>query len=751
MAVGPPSNQEASEAFPSVQGSSSNQNIAEALFSIHDPYAVPPKSWRNVNSLIELVAAEDPTAPCLGTRSYTPEGRGDFEWLSFEETVKLVDCFAGGLHTLGLKKGDKIGIMAKNRVEWCISDLACARLGIITVPLYDTQGPKEVEFISQQSDITAILVAAEHLPLLRQLWDEPSCEAVKTMVLFDYRLDDAALLRAVRPDLAEHTLAVPEYVKMSLDAVPADERANLCSLVTHSFTQLCEVGRTHQAPAVDITADDLLTFVYTSGTMGDPKGVMITHGNILTAVVALIPYWPKRTGDMRARGEYDSIISYLPNAHVFMRVISFLAHINVGGIGFSQGDTRKLMDDIACLRPSVFPCVPRILTRMFDVVSKQVAAMPAVTRFIFSTAYAMKRKALFDGPERRQPNFLVQRVFKKTEQVIGGRVRLIFTGSAPLPVQVNEFIQVVFGSPVIEGYGMTESCSTAAGQITGVQDMGNVGVPEGNLQIKLIDVPDLDYLVSDSPNPRGEVLLKGGNIFKGYYKAEDKTAEVIDDDGWFHTGDIGEMLPGNRLKLIDRKRNIFKMAQGEFVCGSAIEDVCTANCPAVGSIFIYGNRYESFLVAVVVPNKTMVDQWWAELGKDKSVAYEARMTDADIVGKVHEELLAACRKAGLRSFEHPKAVILDSEEWAIDSGLMTPSMKPKRAALKVKYKQNILHTYVAIKNNVPNVNRLAINDAAELSLDAVRMVLSGKAGILDEESLTTLTFGSHVMKVNSTV
>ncbi|KAG9392508.1 AMP-binding enzyme [Carpediemonas membranifera] len=721
------------------------EEVHEVIFDQRIPDAHPPAEWNNVMSILEISARNEPEAACFGTRSFTEDGRGEYEWVSYKDSLAMVEQFASGLHSLGLRKGDKVGIMSKNRIEWSVADFACARMGLILVPLYDSQGIEDVRYIVPNSDITAILVAAEHLPLLRQLWDEPCCEAVKTMVLFDYRLDDAALLRAVRPDLAEHTLAVPEYVKMSLDSVPADEREGMCGIVTHGFTQLLAVGKTTPVPAPKVTPDDCISFVYTSGTTGSPKGVMLTHANVMWAVTSFFTIW-FLPDDMRARREFDTIISYLPYAHIFMRVISFLAHHNIAGVAFYQGDTAKIMDDVAMLKPTIFPAVPRILTRLFDAVSAQVAAKPAFQRFVFSTAYSSKRRALFGSDTRQEPNFLVKRVFKKTEQVIGGRVRLIFTGSAPLPVQVNEFIQVVFGSPLIEGYGLTESAATASAQLINVQDMGNVGVPEGNLQIKLIDVPDLDYLVSDSPNPRGEVLLKGGNIFKGYYKANDKTVEVIDDDGWFHTGDIGEMLPGNRLKLIDRKRNIFKMAQGEFVCGFAIEEVCASKCPAVASIFIHGNRYESFLVAVVVPNKTMVDQWWAELGKDKSVANEARMRDLDIVVKVHEELLAACKNAGMRSFEHPRAVLLDSEEWAVDNGLMTPSMKPKRAALKAKYKQSILQTYLCVKNNVASPSRMSIKEAAELSLDAVRMVHAGDVGDLDEEALTQLSFGSHVMK-----
>ncbi|KAG9393891.1 AMP-binding enzyme [Carpediemonas membranifera] len=721
--------------------------IHEAVFKQSFPDIQLPSDWKNCSSIIEMTAKSNPDAKCFGTRTFEPKSRGDFEWLSYKDAMQLITEFSAGLAGLGFKKGDKVGIMSKNRVEWAVADFACAARGIITVPLYDSQGIEDVRYIVPNSDITAILVAAEHLPLLRQLWDEPCCEAVKTMVLFDYRPDDAALLRAVRPDLAEHALDVPDHVTMSLDTVAADERDHMCAMLTHSFSQVLAEGRAHPSEVTEtVTPEDELSFVYTSGTTGDPKGVVITHSNVMWAVTSFMSYWPARTPAMVRAGEYDTLISYLPCAHIFMRVISFLAHYNVAGVAFYQGDTRKIMDDVAVLRPTILPAVPRILSRMFDAVSSKIAAKPALSRFVFTTAYGQKRKALFGGKSRQEPNFLVKRVFKKTEQVIGGNVRLIFTGSAPLPAQINEFVQIVFGSPIIEGYGMTESTSTAAAQLEGVQDMGNVGVPEGNLQIKLIDVPDLDYLVSDSPNPRGEVLLKGGNIFKGYYKAEDKTAEVIDDDGWFHTGDIGEMLPGNRLKLIDRKRNIFKMAQGEFVCGSAIEDVCTANCPAVGSIFIYGNRYESFLVAVVVPNKTMVDQWWAELGKDKSVAYEARMRDLDIVMKVHEELYAACKNAGLRPFEFPKAVILDPNEWTIENNLLTPSMKPKRAALKHLYKQRMLQTYVSIKNNVSNIGRMSVKEAGELSLDAVRMVAAGEVGELDEESLTTLTFGSHVMK-----
>ncbi len=633
--------------------------------------------------------------------------------------------------------------MAKNRSEWTIADMGCAHRGVITVPLYDSQGKEDVKYIAQHSDITGIIIAAEHLPLLQPLAACAEFANIKDIIVMDMRADDAKLLHTTRPELATYTMEPLEYVTMTLDATPADERAANCSIITKAFSNVIQLGRDNgDVPDEEITTEDDYSIVYTSGTTGNPKGVVITHQNCIIGALVLGSRWPDRPAFMLKKEIYDSVISYLPMAHIFMRVVALLLIKNIASFGFFQGNAKLLIEDVGVLKPTVMPAVPRVLAKLFDAVTGKLVDKAAVARFLFSSGYAAKKRALFEGNTRGTTKMWDRLLFNKTAQVLGGNVRLFFSGSAPLPVQVNEFIQIVFGAPIIEGYGMTETSSSGTAQTFGCQDLGNVGGPEGPTEVKLCNVPELDYLVTDTPNPRGEVCIKGGIVFKGYYKCPDKTAEVM-EDGWFHTGDIGEMLDGNRLKLIDRKRNIFKMAQGEFVCGTAIEDTCSANCSSVNNIFVYGNRYESFLVAVVVPHKSVVDAWWAELGKDATVSFEDRLIDEDIVMKVHEEVSNACKDAKLRGFEHPRAIILHPTEWSIENNLLTPSMKPKRTELKNMYLSRLLETYLRIKNNVANPNTLTLKLAAELSVDAVKAVNCGEGGDLDEESLTTITFTSR--------
>jgi len=312
---------------------------------------------------------------------------------------------------------------------------------------------------------------------------------------------------------------------------------------------------------------------------------------------------------------------------------------------------------------------------------------------LFHTAYNAKRQAILNG---RNPSPMWDRlVFNKIKARLGGRVRLMSSGASPLSSDVMEFLRICFGGEIFEGYGMTETSCVISTMDIGDKLIGHVGSPNPACEVKLVDVPEMNYTSEDQPYPRGEICARGPIIFRGYYKDEVQTREVIDEDGWLHTGDIGLWLPGGRLKIIDRKKNIFKLAQGEYIAPEKIENVY-AKCKFIAQCFVYGDSFNSSLVAIVAVEPEVLKAWAASEG----IQYEdlrqlcadprARATvlaDMDSIGK----------EAQLRGFEFAKAVTLVAEPFTLENGLLTPTFKVKRPQAKAYFAKEISDMYAQLR------------------------------------------------------
>ena len=311
---------------------------------------------------------------------------------------------------------------------------------------------------------------------------------------------------------------------------------------------------------------------------------------------------------------------------------------------------------------------------------------------LFAMAMASNRAAYKAG---KKPNPIWERlVFNKIKAKLGGRVRVMTTGSAPISAEVLDFLRAAFSCEVVEGYGMTEGgvmSSTAPGETEG----GNVGPPAVVNEIKLVSVPEMNYTTSDKPFARGEICVRGPSVFRGYLKDEKKTRETIDGDGWLHTGDIGTWIPGGRLKVIDRKKNIFKLAQGEYVAPEKLEGVF-GRSPLAAQVFVHGDSLQPCLVSVVVVDPEAIVAWADEngIGGERTPEALSRLPEA------REAVLASMLKEGAKSrlqgFELPKAVMLDWELWSVDTGLTTPTFKAKRPQLKEKYSKEIAAMYASL-------------------------------------------------------
>ncbi|BFZ03559.1 hypothetical protein BsWGS_06594 [Bradybaena similaris] len=588
--------------------------------------------------------------PCLG---WKPAPDKPYQWVTYNEVNTRATNFGAGLRSLGLQPTNetRVGIYSQNRVEYVIADQSFYRHSMTGVPLYDTLGEEACNFIINQAELTTIICDTnvkvktlinrrEHFPLL------------KTLIIFEPVNNE-------NKELAE---------KHKLTLLQSDEVEKL--------------GKENPVTANPAKPEDLCMVCYTSGTTGTPKGAMLTHRNMVACLSAALKVL-KSCGIILSTS--DTLISYLPLAHSYERILEAVALTTGARTGFFQGDVRKLMDDIKELQPTIFPSVPRLLNRFYDKVITGVNAS-MVKRILFRWAVNSKTKELKRGLIRNN-SIWDKVVFRAVQGALGGRVRLITTGSAPISGSVLSVLRCIVGCPILEGYGQTENSAVSTLTIVGDSDPGHVGPPLPCNMIKLADVPEMDYF---SNNNKGEICIKGPNVFKGYLKDEEKTREALDAEGWLHTGDIGEWLPNGTLKIIDRKKNIFKLAQGEYIAPEKIENVLVQS-PYVAQVFVHGDSLQASLVAIVVPDPETLPGLASKLGVSGSIAELSK--NPEIKKTILTDLTNLAKKHSLSSLEQVKDIKLYPELFSVDNGLLTPTFKTKRNELGKFFADDIAQMY----------------------------------------------------------
>ncbi|TKS83101.1 Long-chain-fatty-acid--CoA ligase 6 [Collichthys lucidus] len=546
--------------------------------------------------------------PCLGSRLPNQP----YKWMSYKEVTARAEHLGSGLLHQGCQPNPNqfIGVFAQNRPEWIISELACYTYSMVVVPLYDTLGPDAIRFIINTADISTVI-----------------CDKVdKAQVLLDNveRKETPGLRRIILMDASDSALV---------------EHGKVCGVHVQAMHEVEALGREHYRNPIPPVPDDLSIVCFTSGTTGNPKGVMLTHGN----VVADFSGFLKVTDKVISPNQDDCLISFLPLAHMFERLIESVVYCHGGRIGFYQGDIRLLPDDMKALRPTIFPVVPRLLNRMYDK--------------IFSQANSPLKRWLL--------NFAAKR---KGAEVSSGIIRS------------DSIWDKIFFSKiqVYEAYGQTECTAGCTFTTPGDWTPGHVGAPLPCNLIKLVDVPEKNYFASKG---EGEVCVKGPNVFKGYLKDPERTAETLDADGWLHTGDIGKWLPNGTLKIIDRKKHIFKLAQGEYISPEKIEN-------------IYIRCQPSCLVGIVVPDPEVMPEW----AKKKGIigTYKDLCKNTELKKAILEDLVRLGKASGLHSFEQVKNIYIHNEMFSIENGLLTPTLKAKRPELKEFFKGKIDQLYSSI-------------------------------------------------------
>lgn len=591
--------------------------------------------------------------PCLGFRK---PGQ-PYKWLKYKQVIERAEHLGSGLLHRGLKPNPDtfIGIFAQNRPEWIIGELACYTYSMVAVPLYDTLGPEALEYIIQTADISTVLCDKHNkAEILLENCEHGKMSVLKTIIIMD-SFDQELTARGVK-----------------------------CGVDVLTLKDIEALGKDNLQQPIPPKPEDLSIICFTSGTTGNPKGAMLTHENVVSDAAGVM----KSFESAFTANPHDVSISFLPLAHMFERVVQTVMYGAGGKVGFFQGDIKLLPDDMKTLQPTVFPVVPRLLNRVYDKV--QSGAQTPFKKWLLNFAVERKNAEVKEGIVRND-SIWDKLIFHKVQESLGGRVRVMVTGAAPISPTVLNFLRASLGCQIFEAYGQTECTAACTFTMPGDATSGHVGVPIPCNIVKLVDVEEMNYF---SSNGEGEVCIKGKNVFKGYLKDTQKTAEALDKDGWLHTGDIGKWMPSGVLKIIDRKKNIFKLAQGEYIAPEKIENVYIRSAP-VAQLFVHGDSLQASLVAIVVPDPEVLPAFAQTLGVQGPL--ETLCKSPEVKKAILSDMIKLGREAGLKSFEQVKNLHLHPELFTIENGLLTPTLKAKRTELKSFFQTQIDTLYANIQ------------------------------------------------------
>ncbi|KAF9092954.1 hypothetical protein BGX29_009889 [Mortierella sp. GBA35] len=624
-----------------------------------------------------------PNKPAFGRRVFDPVTKtfGEYVWQTYTEVNERITHFGSGLikihqDAFGLPQVAQkwsVGIWAINRPEWTITSEACSAYNLVSVGLYDTLGPEAVTYAINHSECAVAVTSVDHVASLLNDADKmPGLKVIISMDSFETEKPQPGVVNAgsiLRTYAQDKGVLLYDWAEVEALGV--------------------KYGRKH-TPA---TPSDIYTICYTSGTTGLPKGAILTHGN-MNAILA--------SADVTTpMSDTDTLISFLPLPHVFGRVMEIFAFSAGGRIGYSTGDQLRLLEDIGQLKPTIFPAVPRLLNRVYAKVYAMTIEAPGLKGALARRGFATKLANLEAGNGFTHP--LWDRIlFSKIKQALGGNVRLMLTASAPIAAEILSFIRVAFCCEVIEAYGQTEGSGAATNTNANERVAGHVGPPNACNEIKLVDVPELNYFATDKPHPRGEICVRGPGVIPGYLKDEEKTRETIDEEGWLHSGDIGIIGANGVITVIDRKKNVFKLSQGEYIAAENIEGKILARIPFFQQILVHGDSTESCLVAIVVPepdtfvpfvNKVLAGM---NLTLENVAEYKKICSNPKLRQIVHQELIKAGKEIGLKGFEIPKAILIEPEAFTVENNKMTPTFKLKRHPVVQEYRDRLNALYAEI-------------------------------------------------------
>ncbi|CAF0881018.1 unnamed protein product [Rotaria sordida] len=582
--------------------------------------------------------------------SYRKSSSEPFQSYTHKQVFQITKETGSGIASLGLEISNKtfVGIYGSASINYALTLYSCWPFSLVPIGIYDSLGQDGVRYIIRHAQIEIIF--ADDLTRVKHL--------------IEWK-DDTLVLKIII-----------SFIEPTLELLKAAEEKNLKLL---TYDKLRELGRNNLIDFSPPKINDIALIMYTSGSTGEPKGCIITHENFITAMFGCATAIDL---DSLAINEVPRALNFLPMAHMFgcgtVVAITYLG----GEVGFWQGKVDKLLDDFRDFRPTLLSMVPRLLNRLYDKVRSEILKKGLFGRILFRLAINNKLALMKCGDFSK--NTLWDKIlFNKIRQQFGGQVRRVVSTSAPLSAEVGRFTRAAFSCSLIEAYGQTE-CVIGCWQTLNDMESGETGIPTIFNHIKLIDVPEKDYYAKDNV---GEICIKSKAVFSGYLKDETKTREVIDDKGWLHTGDIGRWTPHKTMTIIDRKKNMYKLSQGEYIAPEKIEDAYSRS-QFVSQVFVYGDSYKNFPVAIVVLNEDYVKKWNTK--GDKNTQYN---TEEKLKEIVLNDMLREGKKRGLMSYEQIKAIEFIKEPFTIENGLLTPTFKSRRFAVEKKYKDFFIKLY----------------------------------------------------------
>lgn len=576
-----------------------------------------------------------------------PQPDGTWRAYSADEFRTQAEEIALGLRALGLERGARVGLFLKSDVYFCLADAGCLIAGLVDVPVYLTHQPDQITYVLDHAETEALFVAGpEHLEQVASLLDE--LERVETVIV------------AHGDPAGAETADVPERVDvLTLDALR--ERGRECRQGN---------GEDIASLRAKIEPDDLATLIYTSGTTGQPKGVMLTHENVAFNALTTVSCWSSFE-----EGE-EVALSFLPLTHIYARTCDFYAYVSKGAsIYFCDPD--DLSEALQTVRPTVFNTVPRLLEKVYGSIQEKIESAEGVQKIIGTWALDLaKRYRIGEEPSlayRAQQMVADALVFRKWREALGGRLKYATVGGAALnPDLANSFAAA--GIPLLQGYGLTETSPVVSFNRPERNRAGTAGEPIPGVEVKIAE--------------DGEILTRGPHVMRGYYKRDDKTNEVLTDDGWFHTGDIGEM-DGTHLKITDRKKALFKLSTGKYVVPSPLENrLATSNLVEQTVVVGHGQK---FCAALIFPNEGAVRDFAEKQGMGTGQSFRKLIQEQAVIDEFQRLVDEA--NEGMDPWSQIQRFTLVPEEISVENGLLTPSMKVRRSRVETEYDDEIDRLY----------------------------------------------------------
>ena len=563
-----------------------------------------------------------------------------YQDISYATLAERIKDFCLGLTELGLQKGDRVALLSENRPEWAITDLATLAGGGVTVPMFSTLTSAQVEYIVRDSGAKILCVSSERQLQKIKDWDANVPTNIQHIVIFDDLQDDSV----------------------------------------RTFDQVCELGQqvengdqVYQQASDAVGPDDLASIIYTSGTTGDPKGAMLTHSNFMSnaqAAMRVVSITPD-----------DVFLSFLPLSHVFERMGGHYLPLSGGATIAYAESLFTIRQDMQEVRPTIMMSVPRLYEGMHERIIRSVKEGSSTKQKIFHWSVGVGAKVSQAIQRKRKPNPILslkasianKLVFQKLKAVTGGRLRFFVSGGAPLSKAIAEFFHAA-GILILEGYGLTETSPVISVNQPDRWKFGTVGPIVPGVEVKIAE--------------DGEILSRGPHIMQGYFNKPSDTAEAIDADGWFHTGDIGEIDEEGFLAITDRKKNILVLSNGKNVAPQPIENQLKQS-PYISEIMLLGDQHKS-VAALIVPS----------LDEIKEYAKEQQLETGDMAALLQtQEIQRLIRgeinqySSDLADFERVRMFTLMAEEFSEESGEMTPTLKLKRSVVMENHKAAIEQMY----------------------------------------------------------